>query len=239
MAFRLAGRFSLLSRNLKNNCSAGRRFITSSTNGSSSKSTTVPFLLGATLGVGSVLGGLHIVNKFYKNVESIASISTQPLHAAKKLVEPEEQTFIMVKPDGVQRALIGDIIKRFEQKGFKLVAMKFVQPNKELLYKHYEDLKSRPFFPGLIKYMVSGPVVAMVWEGKGVVKTGRVMLGETDPAKSLPGTIRGDYCIQVGRNIIHGSDSIDSAKTEISLWFSNAELVDWKPELARWINEDN
>ncbi|CAB4035640.1 nucleoside diphosphate kinase B [Paramuricea clavata] len=116
-----------------------------------------------------------------------------------KLDDHEERTFIMVKPDGVQRGLIGDIIKRFEQKGFKLVAMKFAQPNRELLNKHYEDLKNRPFFPGLIKYMVSGPVVAMVWEGKGVVKTGRVMLGETDPAKSLPGTIRGDYCIQVGR----------------------------------------
>merc|ERR1712198_434869 len=130
----------------------------------------------------------------------------------------DERTFIMIKPDGVQRGLVGEIIKRFEQKGFQLVAMKFMQADEELLKKHYEDLSSKPFFPGLVKYMASGPVVPMVWQGAGVVKTGRVMLGETNPKDSKPGTIRGDYCIEVGRNICHGSDAVKSAQKEISLW---------------------
>lgn len=105
----------------------------------------------------------------------------------------------MIKPDGVKRGLVGKIIKRFEQKGFKLVAMKFQQASEELLKEHYADLAARPFFPGLIEYMKSGPVVPMVWEGLNVVKTGRVMLGETNPADSKPGSIRGDLCIQTGR----------------------------------------
>ena len=103
----------------------------------------------------------------------------------------------MIKPDAVHRGLIGDIVKRFEQKGFKLVAMKFQQATVEHLEKHYADLAKKPFFPGLVKYMASGPVLAMVWEGLGVVKTGRMLLGETNPADSKPGTIRGDFCIQV------------------------------------------
>ncbi|GJQ70691.1 putative NDK protein [Trypoxylus dichotomus] len=140
-----------------------------------------------------------------------------------------ERTFIMVKPDGVQRGIVGEIIKRFEQKGFKLVALKFVWPTEELLQKHYADLAGKPFFPGLIKYMSSGPVVPMVWEGLNSVKTGRVMLGATNPADSAPGTIRGDLCIQVGRNIIHGSDSVESANKEINLWFTEKEVVGWTP----------
>ncbi|XP_032900589.1 nucleoside diphosphate kinase B isoform X2 [Amblyraja radiata] len=111
----------------------------------------------------------------------------------------KERTFIAVKPDGVQRGIVGDIIKRFEQKGFKLVAMKFLKASKALLEKHYCELSDKPFYPKLVEYMNSGPVVAMVWEGLNVVKTGRVMLGETNPADSKPGTIRGDFCIQVGR----------------------------------------
>merc|ERR1712105_153997 len=122
-----------------------------------------------------------------------------------KMSPNAERTYLMIKPDGVQRGLVGDIIKRFEQKGFKLVALKFLQPSEELLKQHYADLSERKFFPGLVAYMASPPVVAMVWEGLNVVKTGRVMLGETDPAASKPGTIRGDYSIQIGRNIIHGS----------------------------------
>ncbi|CAK8684553.1 unnamed protein product [Clavelina lepadiformis] len=119
----------------------------------------------------------------------------------------DERTFIAVKPDGVQRGLIGKIICRFEEKGFKLVAMKMLTASQELLEQHYADLSTKPFFKGLVKFMASGPVVAMVWEGKGVVATGRVMLGETNPAQSRPGTIRGDFCIDIGRNICHGSDS--------------------------------
>merc|ERR1712215_321402 len=148
-----------------------------------------------------------------------------------------ERTFIMIKPDGVHRCIVGEIIKRFENKGFKLVAMKFMQSSVEHLEKHYADLSKKPFFPGLVKYMASGPLVAMVWEGLNVVKTGRIMLGETNPADSLPGTIRGDYAVQVGRNICHGSDAVESANNEIDLWFKPEELVSWEPELKDWIYE--
>lgn len=237
MASRITSRVVRCCRSFSNNFPiSARRFLTSKAGNYSSR--TVPLLFAATVGVGSVVGGIYAA----KNIKYAGITSYMPfvpsVHAAKKQVSHGERTFIMIKPDGVHRALVGDIIKRFEQKGFKLVAMKFLQPNKELLNKHYEDLSNKPFFPGLIKYMTSGPVLAMVWEGEGVVKTGRVMLGETHPAKSLPGTIRGDYCIQVGRNIVHGSDSVESAKTEIGLWFKESELVDWTPELDRWINEN-
>lgn len=154
------------------------------------------------------------------------------------MADARERTFIMVKPDGVQRGLVGKIIKKFEQKGFKLVALKFTWPTKELLEKHYADLAARPFFPGLVKYMSSGPVVPMVWEGLNVVKTGRVLLGATDPKDSAPGTIRGDLCIQVGRNIIHGSDSVEAANKEINLWFDPKEVVPWIRASEPWIYED-
>ncbi|EDO37954.1 predicted protein [Nematostella vectensis] len=161
------------------------------------------------------------------------------LHPTSSLLQNKgERTFIMVKPDGVQRGLVGEIIKRFEQKGFKLVALKMVQESEEHLKKHYADLAHLPFYPGLVKFMSSGPVVAMVWEGAGVVKTGRVMLGETNPADSKPGTIRGDFCVHIGRNIIHGSDSTDSANKEIALWFSPKELVDWTPNEYKYIYEN-
>jgi len=150
-----------------------------------------------------------------------------------------ERSFIMIKPDGVQRGLVGEIIKRFEQKGFKLIAIRMMRPGQKHLEEHYADLSKRPFFPGLVKYMDSGPVVAMCWEGDGVVKTGRVMLGETNPRDSKPGTIRGDYCIQVGRNVIHGSDSVESANHEIGLWFTGADLCDYTQAADSWINEGN
>ena len=134
----------------------------------------------------------------------------------------------MIKPDGVQRGLIGPIVTRFEQRGFKLVAMKLVHPDKSHMEKHYEDLAGKGFFAGLIQYMTSGPVVAMVWEGQNVVATGRKMLGATKPFDSQPGTIRGDYCIDVGRNIIHGSDSVESANKEIAHWFKPEELAHWQ-----------
>ncbi|XP_071518111.1 nucleoside diphosphate kinase B [Panulirus ornatus] len=148
-----------------------------------------------------------------------------------------ERTFIAVKPDGVQRGLTGEIIKRFEAKGFKLVGMKFMQASEDHLKKHYADLSDKPFYPGLCKYMSSGPLVAMCWEGTGVVKTARVMMGETRPADSKPGTIRGDFCIEVGRNIIHGSDSIESANKEIALWFKPEELFSWTQANETWIYE--
>ncbi|XP_032766465.1 nucleoside diphosphate kinase B-like [Rattus rattus] len=147
-----------------------------------------------------------------------------------------ERTFIAIKPDGVQRSLVGEIIKRFEQKGFRLVAMKFLRASGEhLKQQHYIDLKDRPFFLGLVKYMPSGPAVAMVWEGLNVVKTGRVMLGETNPADSKPCTFRGDFRVQVGRNIIHGGDSVESAEKQIGLWFKPEELIDYKSCAHDWV----
>lgn len=148
-----------------------------------------------------------------------------------------EQTYIMVKPDGVQRGLVGDIIARFEKRGFKLVALKLARPSKEHLETHYEDLKSKKFFPGLIEYMLSGPVCCMVWEGLDAVKTGRKMLGATNPLDSEPGTIRGDFCTDVGRNICHGSDAVDSAQKEIALWFPDG-LVAWNLASASWLYEN-
>merc|ERR1712231_22193 len=148
-----------------------------------------------------------------------------------------ERTFIAIKPDGVQRGLVGKIIKRFEQRGFKLVAMKLSMPGKEHLEKHYADLSSKGFFAGLIQYMNSGPICAMVWEGKNVVKMGRMMLGETNPQASLPGSIRGDFSIEVGRNICHGSDAVESANAEIALWFKPEELISYDSCTAKWIYE--
>merc|ERR1712080_334576 len=155
-----------------------------------------------------------------------------------KMAANQERSFIMIKPDGVHRGLVGEIIKRFEQKGFKLVAMKIMQASKEHLEEHYSDLKAKPFFGGLVEYMASGPVVPMVWEGLNVVKTWGVMLGETNPRDSAPGTIRGDYCIQVGRNICHGSDAVESAKKEIKLWFKDEELTKYDPVASQWVYED-
>ncbi|RKF71537.1 Nucleoside diphosphate kinase [Golovinomyces cichoracearum] len=148
-----------------------------------------------------------------------------------------EQTFIAIKPDGVQRGLIGPIISRFEGRGYKLVAIKLITASREHLEKHYEDLSSKPFFPGLIQYMSSGPICAMVWEGRDAVKTGRALLGATNPLASLPGTIRGDYAIDVGRNVCHGSDSVENAKKEISLWFEEDEVQSWKSAQQDWIYE--
>ena len=148
-----------------------------------------------------------------------------------------ERTFIMVKPDGVQRGLVGTIIGRFEQKGFKLVGMKLCAPGKAHFEQHYGDLAGRPFFQGLVNYAASGPVCAMVWEGDNAVATGRKMLGATKPFDSAPGTIRGDFCIDVGRNIIHGSDSVESANKEIALWFKHEELCHWDSHSAHWVYE--
>ncbi|XP_029944888.1 nucleoside diphosphate kinase A 2-like [Salarias fasciatus] len=148
-----------------------------------------------------------------------------------------ERTFVAVKPDGVQRGLSGEIIRRFEQRGFKLVAAKFIQASEDQMKKHYQDLKDMPFYAGLCKYMSSGPIFAMVWEGQNVVKLVRTMLGETDPAASQPGSIRGDLCINIGRNIIHGSDTLENAKTEVDLWFKAEEFVNWTPVFQPFLYE--
>lgn len=149
-----------------------------------------------------------------------------------------ERTFIMLKPDAVQRGLVGEIMERFESRGFKLVACKFMAASKELLKTHYADLSKKGFFPELIRYMSSGPVVPMVWEGLHAVKQGRTMLGATNPKDSDPGTIRGDLCVDVGRNVIHGSDSLESAAKEISLWFKPEELSKWRSAQVEWCYEE-
>lgn len=148
-----------------------------------------------------------------------------------------ERTFLMIKPDGVQRNLIGEIIRRFEAKGFTLVGLKLMSVSKELAEKHYDVHKERPFFPGLVQFITSGPVVAMVWEGDGVIASARKIIGATNPLNAEPGTIRGDYGVTVGRNLIHGSDAPETAQTEISLWFKDEELVSWQPSLTSWLYE--
>jgi len=140
----------------------------------------------------------------------------------------EERTFIAVKPDGVQRGLVGEIISRYEKRGFKLIALKALTPSAELAKLHYDEHKERPFFGELVDFLTSGPVVGMVWQGLNVVQVGRSMIGVTKPFESAPGTIRGDFGITVSKNIIHGSDSVDSAQREIALWFTPNELLEWK-----------
>ena len=147
----------------------------------------------------------------------------------------KERTFIMVKPDRVQRGLVGEIIKRFEQKGYKLVAMKMTHASEEHLKEHYAALSSENFFPGLIEYMNSGPVVPMVWEGLNIVNIACRMLGNYDPDVALPGTIRGDFSVQAYRNICHASDSQYSAKKEASFWFPDDEFVKWDPVAMSWL----
>ena len=146
----------------------------------------------------------------------------------------QEKTFIAIKPDGVQRGFISEIIGRFERKGFKLVALKQLIPSKELAQKHYGVHKDRPFFNDLVDFISSGPVVAMVWEGEGVISNARKMIGATKPLEAEPGTIRGDLAVNIGRNIIHGSDGPDTASFEINLWFNNEEICDWNPSDSIW-----
>lgn len=148
-----------------------------------------------------------------------------------------ERTFLMIKPDGVQRNLVGTIIQRFEAKGFQLAGLKLMQVSRTRAEEHYGEHKERPFFSGLVEFITSGPVVAMVWEGKGVVAAARKMMGKTNPLDSEPGTIRGDFGIDIGRNIIHGSDAPATAEREIALWFGADELVSWSATLGSWIYE--
>ncbi|WP_042346383.1 nucleoside-diphosphate kinase [Bacillus massiliigorillae] len=146
-----------------------------------------------------------------------------------------EKTFLMVKPDGVQRQLIGEIVARFEKKGFQLVGAKLMQIPTALAEQHYGEHKERPFFGELVEFITSGPVFAMVWQGENVIATARTMMGATNPKDSAPGTIRGDYAATVGKNIIHGSDSPESAEREIGLFFKEEELVDYSKLMNEWI----
>ena len=137
-----------------------------------------------------------------------------------------EQTYIMVKPDGVNRGLCHEVMKRFEQHGFKLLASKLTLATEQLLKQHYAHLVDKPFFPDIISFMTSGPVFCMVWEGKNACSTGRKILGETNPQAAAPGTIRRDFGLQIDHNICHGSDSYESAKKEIAMWFPEG-TVQW------------
>ncbi|MGL5508177.1 MAG: nucleoside-diphosphate kinase [Microcoleaceae cyanobacterium] len=148
-----------------------------------------------------------------------------------------ERTFIAIKPDGVQRGLIAEIIRRFETKGFTLVGLKFMTVSRELAEQHYDVHRERPFFAGLVEFITSSPVVAMVWQGDGVVASSRKIIGATNPLNAEPGTIRGDLGINIGRNIIHGSDALETAQREIALWFKPEELVEWKVTMNPWIVE--
>jgi nucleoside-diphosphate kinase len=148
-----------------------------------------------------------------------------------------ERTFLAVKPDGVQRGLVGEIIRRYEAKGFTLVGLKLMQVSRELAEQHYDVHKERPFFSGLVDFITSGAVVAMVWQGDGVVSSARKIIGATNPLTAEPGTIRGDYGVSIGRNIIHGSDAIETAQREVCLWFKDEELVNWQPSLTSWLYE--
>jgi len=148
-----------------------------------------------------------------------------------------ERSFIMIKPDGVQRGLVGNIISRFETKGFTLVGLKQMSVSRDLAEAHYAVHKERPFFKGLVDYIISAPVVAMVWEGEGVIASARMLIGATNPLESAPGTIRGDLGITIGRNIIHGSDAPETAQEEIKLWFGDGGLCDWEPAMKPWLYE--
>nr|AUG32354.1 Nucleoside-diphosphate kinase [Paulinella longichromatophora] len=148
-----------------------------------------------------------------------------------------ERTFIAIKPDGVQRGIVGEIISRFERKGFKLVGLKQLIPSRSLAEQHYAIHKDRPFFSSLVNFIISGPVVVMVWEGDSVILSMRKLIGGTNPLQSEPGTIRGDLAIDIGRNVIHGSDSVETAISEVALWFDVSELNEWIPSDQSWRTE--
>jgi nucleoside-diphosphate kinase len=149
-----------------------------------------------------------------------------------------ERTFVAIKPDGVERGLIGEIIGRFEKRGLKLVGLKQMQMATDLAERHYGEHKGKPFFEGLVNFITSGPIVAMVWEGKGAIALCRSVIGATSPAAAAMGTIRGDLALDISRNMVHGSDGPESAAREIGLFFTNDELVsNWNRTIDKWICE--
>jgi nucleoside-diphosphate kinase len=146
-----------------------------------------------------------------------------------------EKTFIMVKPDGVQRGVVGDIVSRFENKGMKLVGAKLMSVSRDLAEAHYAEHKERPFFGDLVQFITSSPVFAMVWEGENAISVARGMMGKTNPAEATPGTIRGDLALTIGMNIVHGSDSPESASREIALWFSEGAVA-YERSVDAWLS---
>lgn len=148
-----------------------------------------------------------------------------------------EKTLILVKPDGVQRGLIGEIVARFEKRGLQLAGMKFIQMSQTLAETHYQVHKERPFYNDLVSYIISGPVVAMVWQGNNAVKAARATIGATNPVEASPGSIRGDFGMEIGRNLVHGSDSPENGEKETSYFFDENELVAWDRDSNKWIKE--
>jgi nucleoside-diphosphate kinase len=146
-----------------------------------------------------------------------------------------QQTLILLKPDCVQRRLVGAVIQRFEQKGLRLAALKLVQAGRELAEKHYAVHKGKAFYDSLLQFLTSGPTVAMVWEGREAVAVARTLMGPTDGTKAPPATLRGDFALSVQNNLIHGSDSPDNAAAEVALWFNPDELVNYQPADAAWV----
>lgn len=148
-----------------------------------------------------------------------------------------ERTLVIVKPDGVQRGLIGEVLKRLETRGLKLVGLKMMAVGQDLARQHYAVHTGKPFFEPLISYITSAPVVVAVFEGKDAVAAVRSSVGATNPVQAAPGSIRGDFAMEIGRNLIHASDAVETAKTEIALWFKDSELVNWSRDTDRWISE--
>lgn len=148
-----------------------------------------------------------------------------------------EKTLVLVKPDGVQRGLIGEVIARLERRGLRLVGAKFLQVSLELAETHYAVHKGKPFYEKLIKYITSAPVMAMAWEGPNAVAAVRQTMGATRPTEAAPGSLRHDFALEVGRNLTHGSDSVENGEIEVALWFKPEELVSWSREVDRWIFE--
>lgn len=148
-----------------------------------------------------------------------------------------ERSLVLVKPDGVQRGLIGEVIARFERRGLRLVGAKFMQVSLELAQKHYGEHEGKPFYEGLLSYITSAPVMAMVWEGPNAVAAIRQTMGSTRPTEAAPGSLRHDFALEVGRNLTHASDSVENGEKEVSLWFKPDELVDWSREVDRWVFE--
>jgi nucleoside-diphosphate kinase len=148
-----------------------------------------------------------------------------------------ERTLVLVKPDGVQRGLIGEVIARLERRGLRLVGAKFMQVSQELAETHYAIHKGKPFYEGLIGYITSAPVMAMVWEGPNAVAAIRQTMGATRPTEAAPGTLRHDFALEVGRNLTHASDSPENGAKEVALWFKPGELVNWGRDVDRWIFE--
>lgn len=148
-----------------------------------------------------------------------------------------ERTFVMVKPDGVQRGFIGEVVSRIEKKGLKIIAMKMLRINERVAERHYSEHRDKPFFKSLVNYITSGPVVAMVVEGKDAVSVVRRLVGKTNPTEADPGTIRGDLAMDIGRNIVHASDSLESAGREIGIFFSKDEIVDYRKFDEDWVYE--